>query len=952
LKKMVKHEPSSNLENSQTSSIIEKPSTKIACPFSPLHLFKDEKSLKTHIGKYHCDKQVDISNTNVSRRSIQDKLINLRSNIHTLRRIPKGARNQSADKLSSVIHECINSNSILAWENLFVFAYISFNLNGSKIKNLTSKIKDNIAKFNLPSSIPKINGSSTFQKRIEAKVNDFDIRGAVKILSSDDKLAPFDEVTFNVLKTKHPTPSRPLSFPEPPLNNIPVFCVNESDVLRGINSFYCGSGPGIDGMRPQFLKDMVSFSAGEAGKRALTAITKLCNFILDGKINEEVLPIFFGASLCALSKKDGGLRPIAIGCSFRRLAARVACFKNNCEIHSYLAPHQLGVATKKGSEMAIHTVRTYLNLPENNDKIMLKIDFANAFNSVERDKMLLQIKENFPILYPFMNQSYRLPSSLFFGDKIISSEVGVQQGDPCGPMAFSVSIQPLVMIMTSELNIWYLDDATLADTPDIVLNDLRNLIELAAEIGLKVNTDKCEIFFNSKNEDMSIIQQFEKICPGIRIVSSNDLQLLGAPIFEEAYVQQFRIKEQKIKLLISRLDHLNSHVAYFLLKNCLFIPRLTYFIRTCALWKFPSLISEIDSCLRKSLTCILNININDIQWLQATLPVSKGGLGIRRISDVCLIAFLSSAYGVQNGMSSLLPTKDIPIQVHLLDTALEEWSSINSVFPSTRHIQKCWDNINITRIITSELQFNTVTDIARFKALQCNESGSWLDAIPSKNIGTFLDLQDFQVCVGLRLGCELFENHLCNCRTFVNAQGIHGLSCTKSKGRLPRHSELNSIIQRVFSSIHIPATLEPTNLSRDDGKRPDGATLTPWSKGQRLIWDVTCVDTLANSYLSQTSVEAGAAAEIACRKKHEKYKILKSANFIFKALAFETLGPWCEETRTFINTIGSKLVKETGNVRAKQFLRQRLSLAIQRGNATSIRGTLPHSPSLDEIFLI
>jgi hypothetical protein len=153
------------------------------------------------------------------------------------------------------------------------------------------------------------------------------------------------------------------------------------------------------------------------------------------------------------------------------------------------------------------------------------------------------------------------------------------------------------------------------------------------------------------------------------------------------------------------------------LKNCLFIPRLTYFIRTCALWKFPSLISEIDPCLRKSLTWILNININDIQWLQATLSVSKGGLGIRRISDVCLIAFLSSAYGVQNGMSSLLPTKDIPTQVHLLDTALEQWSSINSVFPSTRHIQKCWDNINITRIITSELQFNTVTDLARFKAI-------------------------------------------------------------------------------------------------------------------------------------------------------------------------------------------------------------------------------------------
>jgi hypothetical protein len=29
----------------------------------------------------------------------------------------------------------------------------------------------------------------------------------------------------------------------------------------------------------------------------------------------------------------------------------------------------------------------------------------------------------------------------------------------------------------------------------------------------------------------------------------------------------------------------------------------------------------------------------------------------------------------------------------------------------------------------------------------------------------------------------------------------------------------------------------------------NGATVIPWSKGQRLIWDVTCVDALADSYM-------------------------------------------------------------------------------------------------------
>jgi hypothetical protein len=38
-------------------------------------------------------------------------------------------------------------------------------------------------------------------------------------------------------------------------------------------------------------------------------------------------------------------------------------------------------------------------------------------------------------------------------------------------------------------------------------------------------------------------------------------------------------------------------------------------------------------------------------------------------------------------------------------------------------------------------------------------------------------------------------------------------------------------------------------IQRIDGKRPDGMTLVPWIKGQPLVWDVTVVDTLADSYV-------------------------------------------------------------------------------------------------------
>jgi hypothetical protein len=99
-----------------------------------------------------------------------------------------------------------------------------------------------------------------------------------------------------------------------------------------------------------------------------------------------------------------------------------------------------------------------------------------------------------------------------------------------------------------------------------------------------------------------------------------------------------------------------------------------------------------------------------------------------------------------------------------------------------------------------------------------------------------------------------------------------------------------------LTSIHVNSTLEPNGLSRDDGKRPDGMTLVPWNKGQPLVWDVTVVDTLADSYVLKTSEVSGFAAEMACKRKHNKYRSIISSNYIFKGLALETLGPWCKET--------------------------------------------------------
>jgi hypothetical protein len=177
-------------------------------------------------------------------------------------------------------------------------------------------------------------------------------------------------------------------------------------------------------------------SASEAGQQALRALQNCA----------EICHLLYGASLCALHKKDGGIRLIAIGNYLRRLSSKLACFQSGYIVNSYFSPHQLGVATKLGCEAEIHTTRTFMNNDQNRGKVLLKLDFKNAFKSVERDCILKEVQYHTPLLYPYLYQCYRNPSTLFFGDHLISCSVGVQQGNPCGSMVFSLAFHQLIYL--------------------------------------------------------------------------------------------------------------------------------------------------------------------------------------------------------------------------------------------------------------------------------------------------------------------------------------------------------------------------------------------------------------------------------------------------------------------------------------------------------------------------
>jgi hypothetical protein len=154
-------------------------------------------------------------------------------------------------------------------------------------------------------------------------------------------------------------------------------------------------------------------------------------------------------------------------------------------------------------------------------------------------------------------------------------------------------------------------------------------------------------------------------------------------------------------------------------------------------------------------------------------------------------------------------------------------------------------------------------------------------------------------------------------------------------------------------SAEIPSRLEPKSLAQQDERRPDGLTLSPWSNGRCLAWDFTCPDTLAPSHLNTAVNGPGLVANEAEKSKRAKYSCLTST-FCFVPVAVETMGALGEEAEELVYELGRRISEASGEKRATEFLFQRISIAVQRGNAASVLGTVDSSnnQNLDSVYYL
>ena len=84
----------------------------------------------------------------------------------------------------------------------------------------------------------------------------------------------------------------------------------------------------------------------------------------------------------SLSKPDGGTRPIAIGNMRRRLADKACTMKLKDTANRIFSPNQMRVGTPLGAEVAAHSCWRFVEHPQSDGKVVLKIDFRNPSNTI------------------------------------------------------------------------------------------------------------------------------------------------------------------------------------------------------------------------------------------------------------------------------------------------------------------------------------------------------------------------------------------------------------------------------------------------------------------------------------------------------------------------------------------------------------------------------------------
>ena len=518
----------------------------------------------------------------------------------------------------------------------------------------------------------------------------------------------------------------------------------------------------------------------------------------------------------------------------------------------------------------------------------------------------------FPELLPWVLWCYGSHTSLWHPMGQISSQSGAQQGDPLGPMLFTLVLHKLVTSIDADddclqllLEAWYLDDGVLAGERSAVIHALHLIEDLGPHLGLYIIFSKCELFSRSGNSLFP---------PVVKSSLLPNLDILGAPIGDFVHCSRFIAEKCAMpKILLKAIVDVSTvdlHVAFSLLRMCGGYCKLVHLARATPPSHCADYLKLFDEEVRLCFISCIAVDVPDPNWQQAQLSQSFGGLGFRSLALHCSAAFIaslaSSGFGSADNIHMLQAVTRFNTQVPPDESITAEEVLVN--LPPQRALSKKLDMHAFQSLLSSSSPVNK----AWILSVSAPHAGSWISVIPSTGLDRHLNSAECQIALIWWLGLDTSGGSLCPyCPDIaLDPLGHHAASCRHGGDVVARHNHLRDTFANFCRRAHLSVRVEVGyGLARDHvNSCPADVLVQGWDRGKPAAFDVTVASPLTPVTLNNASTSVGAAAYAAELRKHVANDTrCQELGWTCIPLAVETYGNWGMEAQSVFSRLASLL---------------------------------------------
>ena len=803
------------------------------------------------------------------------------------------------------------------------------------------------------------------RERVTSLVEEGQFTKAVQALDSAG-MHRLDREVLEKLRAKHP-----------PGEHLPA-CTGEfheslqfdvDDVKKAVASFRSGTAPGGSRFRASYIHDALTVPAGDAEERLSGALTGVVNLLARGEAPRSSAVWIAGAPLYPLRKKDGGVRPVAVGEVLRRLVAKCFCAKLKGRSEKlFVKVGQVGVGVKGGSEAAVLAVREALQ-KGNGRKVVLKVDLENAFNSINREKVLEAVRDAFPELEAWYRFCYADPSMLLCEGEVLpfGSAQGVQQGDPLGPLLFALGLVQGCHALKEGLQkdslvVWYLDDGVVVGEPNEIVRAWSIIQVEFSKLGLRLNVSKCEFFAPSG--------QVPEGLEGVSVVQGSGFELLGAPVGDKAFSESYVVERvTKIGKALKNLCLIDDpQIEMLLLRCCLGLPRFVFALRSVAPGDILEAARKFDELVSTVLKERFGIFLSEGQEAQARLPVCLGGLGLEKAEDIMESAFLGNVLATRQLVGNLVGDGSWSVRnLDGVEEAFSAWKAKSGVdvrdveeLANMKELKTTEGTAHPQRVLSSFVHRNSLTkltatassvrDELRLRAVSREKAGSWWNVVPVKQLGFKFDRDEFLALLKWWLGVPLYtqqegSNAVCpegKCGAAMDLMGDHAVVCAHGPSRISRHDGVNRTwafaLKGAGFAVKMEVYTDPGTMRRSADTLVDG-----WEFGKSAAHDWVVGHVLQKSAVDGANRKDPdfVLRQSESRKDSYAKQRCQSRGLDFVPLAMDTFGGMGEKAQKAIRDVVAHARIFRGNALCDRSLsllgmRQRLQVAVMRGVARQL----------------